>query len=238
MATLRSSETPGSTSVAITAQTSAFDPDSCKFTCDRVLHEGDPVSFQRHQPGNALHGSPLADDLLTLDGVASVVIAGSTVTVGRATVGGQRADWAVLRGQVADVIRTRLAASEPIVVPVAQQASPADAAIRAALENLLDRDINPAIAAHGGQIAIVDVRNAVVSIAMSGGCQGCASSTATLRQGFETKARLVAPGIERIDDVTDHSAGVAPFYRPESAPGDRSSPLANPVRRPSATWRR
>jgi len=48
--------------------------------------------------------------------------------------------------------------------------------------------------------------------AMSGGCQGCAASNVTLRQGFEVMVRRVAPEIADIVDTTDHAAGAKPFY--------------------------
>jgi Fe-S cluster biogenesis protein NfuA len=48
---------------------------------------------------------------------------------------------------------------------------------------------------------------------MSGGCQGCASSQVTLRQGFERMVRRVVPEVVEIIDVTDHAGGQAPFYR-------------------------
>ncbi len=47
---------------------------------------------------------------------------------------------------------------------------------------------------------------------MSGGCQGCAASQVTLRQGFEVMVRRVAPEIVNIVDTTDHVAGNTPFY--------------------------
>jgi Fe-S cluster biogenesis protein NfuA len=48
---------------------------------------------------------------------------------------------------------------------------------------------------------------------MSGGCQGCASSQMTLRQGFEVMVKRVAPEIVEIVDATDHAAGKQPFYQ-------------------------
>ncbi|MDQ3620134.1 MAG: NifU family protein, partial [Actinomycetota bacterium] len=87
-----------------------------------------------------------------------------------------------------------------------------DAEIRAVLQELLDREVNRSIAAHGGRISIVDVRDGTLFIAMSGGCQGCAASQVTLRQGFEVMVRRVAPEIVDIVDTTDHVAGNAPFY--------------------------
>lgn len=88
-----------------------------------------------------------------------------------------------------------------------------DGEIRAVVQELLDREVKRSIAAHGGRISIVDVRNGELFIAMGGGCQGCAASQVTLRQGFEVMVRRVAPEIVDIVDATDHAAGNKPFYR-------------------------
>ncbi len=71
----------------------------------------------------------------------------------------------------------------------------------------------PAIAAHGGKISIVDLREGTLYISMTGGCQGCAASQITLRQGFEVMLRRVAPEIVEVVDTTDHSRGKSPFYQ-------------------------
>jgi Fe-S cluster biogenesis protein NfuA len=81
------------------------------------------------------------------------------------------------------------------------------------VQELLDREINPPIARHGGKISIVDLREGNLLIAMSGGCQGCAASQVTLRQGFEVMLRRVAPEIVDIIDTTEHEAGKKPFYQ-------------------------
>ena len=58
----------------------------------------------------------------------------------------------------------------------------------------------------------MDVCEGQLFISMSGGCQGCASSHVTLRQGFEVMVKRVAPEIVEIIDVTDHAAEKQPFY--------------------------
>ena len=88
-----------------------------------------------------------------------------------------------------------------------------DAELQAAVQELLDREVNRSIANHGGKISIVDVRQGKLFITMSGGCQGCASSQITLRQGFEVMVKRVAPEIVEIVDATDHAAGKQPFYQ-------------------------
>jgi Fe/S biogenesis protein NfuA len=47
---------------------------------------------------------------------------------------------------------------------------------------------------------------------MSGGCQGCAASAATLRQGVERMVKEEVPEIREIVDITDHTAGSNPYY--------------------------
>jgi Fe/S biogenesis protein NfuA len=77
---------------------------------------------------------------------------------------------------------------------------------------VLDKQVNPAIAAHGGAITLVDVKDAEVYLEMSGGCQGCAMSRLTLRQGVERMLRQAVPEIVAVHDVTDHAGGENPFF--------------------------
>ena len=79
---------------------------------------------------------------------------------------------------------------------------------------VLDGDVNPAIASHGGRADLVamDDERKVAYIKMSGGCQGCAMSRMTLSQGIETSLRQAIPELTDVRDVTDHASGVNPFY--------------------------
>lgn len=80
------------------------------------------------------------------------------------------------------------------------------------LQQLLDRHINPSLAAHGGYAELVRMDGTVAHILMGGGCQGCAMSAATLRQGIEVMIAEAIPEITEIVDVTDHEAGENPFF--------------------------
>ncbi len=82
---------------------------------------------------------------------------------------------------------------------------------------MLDHETNPSIASHGGKISIVKVKDRSLYIEMSGGCQGCAASQLTLRQGFELMVRRVAPEVVNIIDATDHASGTSPFYKRANA---------------------
>lgn len=77
---------------------------------------------------------------------------------------------------------------------------------------LLTERINPALASHGGYAELVGVEGEQAFVTMGGGCQGCAMSAATLREGI-TKAILEAvPEITEVVDTTDHDQGENPYY--------------------------
>jgi Fe/S biogenesis protein NfuA len=80
------------------------------------------------------------------------------------------------------------------------------------VRQLLDQQVNPAIAAHGGFAALVKVEDDAAYITMGGGCQGCAMSAMTLRQGIESAILSAIPEITSVVDTTDHGAGENPFY--------------------------
>ena len=84
--------------------------------------------------------------------------------------------------------------------------------MRQKIQKLLDEQINPSVASHGGQINVVDYVNRVVYISMSGGCQGCASSAATLKGGVEQAIFGAFPKVREVLDVTDHESGTNPYY--------------------------
>lgn len=87
-----------------------------------------------------------------------------------------------------------------------------DDPIAAKIQELLDSEINPAVASHGGMIELVDVKANKAYVRLSGGCQGCARSRATLKEGVETRIRQLVPQITEVVDTTDHTDGENPYY--------------------------
>ncbi|MDQ2673996.1 MAG: NifU family protein [Chloroflexota bacterium] len=82
-----------------------------------------------------------------------------------------------------------------------------------AVQDVLDRQINPGVGSHGGMVTLVDVRDGTAYMRFGGGCQGCAAVDVTLKHGVETAIRSSVPAISAIVDVTDHEAGVNPYYQ-------------------------
>ena len=85
--------------------------------------------------------------------------------------------------------------------PIAQQ-----------LVAILEEQINPSLASHGGRADLVAIEDGAAYLRLSGGCQGCGMAAATLSQGIEVAIMEAIPEIERIIDVTDHASGSNPYF--------------------------
>lgn len=89
---------------------------------------------------------------------------------------------------------------------------PEDAELAVKAQAVLDQAINPALAAHGGYATLVGAEGTTITVTMGGGCQGCAASAMTLREGITRMLRDALPEITEVIDATDHTAGDNPFY--------------------------
>ena len=100
--------------------------------------------------------------------------------------------------------------NNPNLKPIGSQ--PLEGPLAERVQTVIEREVNPAVAQHGGQIGLVEVRDNIVYIEMSGGCQGCGMAKVTLKQGVERMLTEAVPEIEGVEDVTDHAAGSNPYY--------------------------
>jgi Fe-S cluster biogenesis protein NfuA len=119
---------------------------------------------------------------------------------------------ALIRAAVPEITTVRL------VTPGARTAaSPPETAggLADAARRILDAEINPAIAAHRGHVAVAGAGDGWISIRLEGGCQGCSLAEVTIRQGIEPLLRARLPGMTGLVDVTDHQAGTEPFFSAE-----------------------
>ena len=89
----------------------------------------------------------------------------------------------------------------------------ADSPIESRIEWLLESEINPSLAAHGGRVSLVEItRKMEVVLQFGGGCHGCGMVDVTLKQGIEKTLTEKIPEITAVIDSTDHSSGQNPYY--------------------------
>jgi Fe-S cluster biogenesis protein NfuA len=182
---------------------------TCPIRFDRAVSPGGTSLFETPHEAAAW---PAVKALLGIPGVHSVIGKGDVLVVARR----DSASWPELLAQVQPAL---IAAFSDVSVPtttkrdISRPMSPEERDLRARIQDVIDRDINPAVADHGGVITLLDVKDTRVFIHMGGGCQGCSMSTATLKQGVETMLRAQVPEISEILDTTDHAAGANPYFQ-------------------------
>ncbi len=179
--------------------------DRCSFVVDRPVLPGASAHFGDRE---AARHSPLAGELLAIRGMESVLIAENTVTLSSA----YPVDWPALG--IGNVIRKHIRAADPVVAEAYFEDLPSEGDLKWAIRDLLDREINPAVAQHGGFVELIDVKRNNVYLRLGGGCQGCGAADVTLKQGIEKAIRSLAPLVGEILDTTDHAAGRNPYYTP------------------------
>jgi Fe/S biogenesis protein NfuA len=123
-----------------------------------------------------------------------------------------------LRGSVLDVPRT--AGQGGLVIRNPNRPDPLEGvdlnlegSVAEKVTQLLEQSINPSLASHGGFATLLGVEDdSKVYLTMGGGCQGCAMSAMTLRDGIDRTIRAAIPEVTEIIDATEHSEGQNPFY--------------------------
>lgn len=82
---------------------------------------------------------------------------------------------------------------------------------------LVEHEINPQLASHGGHVAVTEVTaDGVVVLRFGGGCHGCGMADVTLKQGIEKTLLQKVPGVTAVRDATDHATGTAPYIKRSS----------------------
>lgn len=186
--------------VRITAAVSPSDPRVCAFTLDRSIFSGSAVC----RDAAAAKGSPLFEQLFALPGVVQVWVVGDRVTVACA----EPQPWEIAAKTVGKVLRAIMAGGHPTVVQTPLSSGDMTERVR----SVLNSEVNPGLAQHGGKAELVGVRDGVAEIRLTGGCQGCGAAKMTLSYGIEQSLRSKIPELQGVRDVTDHAAGERPFY--------------------------
>lgn len=177
----------------------------CKFSLEKPITEDGSFRFESKEEAQ---GSKIAEVLFNIEKIKSLFVSSNSILV---EVEGM-ADWRTIGKDIGQAIREAVSSGEALINSKLVDELPSEDEIRKEVQDILEKEINPAVAAHGGVIELLDVKKNDVFVKMGGGCQGCASSTATLKQGVESSIRKRLPKIGAIYDTTDHAAGMNPYF--------------------------
>ena len=88
-----------------------------------------------------------------------------------------------------------------------------DSPLNDRINYLLQTEINPGLASHGGEIKLIDVvEGGIAVLQFGGGCQGCGMVDVTLKEGVEKTLVARIPELTGVRDVTDHSVTENAYY--------------------------
>lgn len=182
---------------------------TCKFKFSGKVHDGAPKYFRSAAEAK---GSPVAERIFAIEDAAveSVKIEAEHLAVTRDSF----EDWPSVCRKVAAIVREAVDKGEAFCDPDAPSNIRSVDEIKETVQNILDAQINPAVASHGGEISLIDVKGTTVFVKLGGGCQGCGMASMTLKQGVERSLREALPELDEVLDVTDHAGGENPYYAP------------------------
>ena len=200
----------------ITMEVDRRNPMVCRFTSSRTLYVGTKMVTSARDAKDL----PLAEKLISLSGLEQLQLIGHLLVVTKTP----KREWKDLGQEIESILTSYLISGEALTPDdVHEKMMLMGRNVREKVQYLVDTQINPGVAEHGGSVQVVDVRDGGVYLRLHGGCQGCEAADFTLRQGIETIVKRAVPEIHQIIDLTNHGAGMNPYYqRP-----DRVGPVSN-----------
>ncbi len=180
-------------------------PASLKFLPGRTVM---PAGTREFASPEAAEASPLAQAIFDTGEVVNVFFGSDFVSVTAAP----GSDWSALKPQVVSILLDHFVSEAPLFIggsadgisvppedeAMAVEDKEEDAETIAAIQELLETRVRPAVAGDGGDIAYRGFSDGVVYLSLQGACSGCPSSTMTLKQGIESLLKHYVPEVVEV----------------------------------------
>ncbi|MBT5483028.1 MAG: NifU family protein [Alphaproteobacteria bacterium] len=168
-------------------------PATLKFIPGVAVLPGDTAEFVSEE---ATKTSPLAKRVFAIDGVVSVFLSGDFIAITK----NDASEWFSLKPSILAGIMEHFASGLPVMEASSQESEEAGEETETVqqIKHLLDTRVRPAVAMDGGDITFHSFDEGVVTLQMRGACQGCPSSTATLKMGIENMLRHYIPEVKEV----------------------------------------
>ena len=192
--------------IQVTSEVDQRNTNVCRFTSTRTLYVG---TRNVHGKDDA-KGLPLAERLMCLSGLEKIQLIGHLLVVTKT------ADrvWEDLSKEIGSILTSYLISSQALTPDdVEEKMMLMGRSTKEKVQYLIDMQINPGVAEHGGSVGVVAVKDNILYLRLYGGCQGCGAADFTLKQGIETIVKRAVPEIAQIIDLTNHRAGINPYYQ-------------------------
>jgi Fe/S biogenesis protein NfuA len=117
-----------------------------------------------------------------------------------------------LEGATIDFVFRVIGSGLEVEAPLRKVDTP-EGRIAAKVQQVLDEEVSPSLAMHGGGATLIDFKDGIVFLELTGGCQGCGMAGDTMKEAIENPIRKSVPEVQEVLDITEHANGKNPFYR-------------------------
>lgn len=187
----------------------------CRYQWDRHLFDIESLVLCQSEEQSKRH--PLLEKVYALDGVSKISLSATEMKV----MTDKPIDWGDYSKTIAQFLRDSKVQSQRTVKeekgPIKESQEDKQLETHFApgaesIQKIIDEQISPALAAHGGSVKIQSFKDGILALSFQGGCQGCSQASATLRGGIEQILRDQVPEIQEIVDATEHELGENPYF--------------------------
>ena len=177
-------------------------PHSMKFTLSQNIAEENWETEDITKAGR----SPLAQKILGFPWASRVFIGSNFITINKE----DWVEWEVLTEPLSQMIQEHIESKQVVLHPPileekqnnkidnSSNISNTDSQTVQKIKQILEAEIQPAVAMDGGFIAFAGYEKGTVFLKMQGACSGCPSSSVTLKQGIETHLKNQIPEVQQV----------------------------------------
>lgn len=180
-------------------------PSTMKFVANKhLLGDGDSAEFNSQSEAKGF--SPLAEELFNLPFVKGVFLASNFITITKT----DNLSWDFITMELREFIREWISNGNEVLIAMPSKIAVVEDGSKepkrvyapseydAAITDLLDEYVRPAVAGDGGAIDFRGYADGVVTVLLRGSCAGCPSSTATLKGGIESLLKEHLPDVKEV----------------------------------------
>jgi len=150
----------------------------------------------------ARESSPLAEELMEIEGVQSVLFSSEYISITKE----HDAEWQMLKPDVYAIITDYVESGDPILIktdgkakPVTHTKTESENGVVNEIKELIEFRIRPSIQLDGGDVEFVDYIDNVVYVKLKGACRSCSMAELTLKQGIENMLKHYIPEIKSVE---------------------------------------
>lgn len=186
-------------------------PKAMKFVANKIIVEGEKA--YEFNSEDETQGAPLAKVLFTFPFVTSVMLAQNFITISIIP----NLDWNDVVLEVREYVTNYLQAGQPVIhleqmksvapeAPAEEEFAPlpTPGAVRdidKKIKHILKEYVSPAIENDGGAVAFESFENGELKVRLSGACNGCPSSTQTLKNGIQNIFGQLLPEVKIVSSI-------------------------------------